>query len=552
MGHPVGLVVTSHVGRDLLQSSAFFKHEWLVAWEYVSNGLQYIDHSTDPVVNVAVDQRSKTMRISDNGRGMTWNDLANYFVMHGENVDRKEGRPGRGLFGTGKSAAFGIAKTLRVRTVRNGLRSTVELDREDIERAKSGAPIPIKTIEKDVATKEENGTEVLVSNIMLRSIDHNKIIAFLERQIARWPRATVFVNHHRCEYSEPPIHQTFQMMPLEEPFLSAFPTARLTINVSKRPLEEWEQGVSVVSAGVLHETTLAGSKGREMSQYIFGEFNVPELAKDTSPISAFDMSRSGLLNPSNELVQRILAFIGFHVEDVRKQLLEEERKRKASQEAKQLDREAKEIAKIINSDFENYRKDLLKMSSQRAGGADKHFAHNLNGDDDSTLIPGDKTPAKEAEVDGGFDRFDEEGGVIPDNPSNSGPSLEDVAEEEATHRAERKKTTKKPASRGGFNVEFKQLGENQPRASYDRESRTIFINLDHPQILAAVGAGGTEEIAFRRLAYEVAFSEYAIALAVEMVHAQHFIDLFEPLTVTRETLNRVARSAASLYRPLRV
>jgi hypothetical protein len=40
------LKVTSHVGRDLLQSAQLFRHEHAVVWEYVSNGLQYKDPAT--------------------------------------------------------------------------------------------------------------------------------------------------------------------------------------------------------------------------------------------------------------------------------------------------------------------------------------------------------------------------------------------------------------------------------------------------------------------------------------------------------------------------
>ncbi len=41
----------------------------------------------------------------------------------------------------------------------------------------------------------------------------------------------------------------------------------------------------------------------------------------------------------------------------------------------------------------------------------------------------------------------------------------------------------------------------------------ILINLDHPVLATALAAGGSvEEVGFRRLSYEVAFSEYAIAL----------------------------------------
>jgi hypothetical protein len=108
------LRVTSHVGRDLLQSAQLFRHEHSVVWEYVSNGLQYKDAGTKATVVVKVDAKGKRIQISDNGRGMLMEDLTRYFQMHGENLDRKQGRPGRGYFGTGKSAAFGIAQVLRI------------------------------------------------------------------------------------------------------------------------------------------------------------------------------------------------------------------------------------------------------------------------------------------------------------------------------------------------------------------------------------------------------------------------------------------------------
>src|ERR1035438_5018762 len=127
------LIVKSHVARDLLQSAGLFKTDKLVVWEYVSNGLQYIGAGTNPAVKVSLDSRKKRISIQDNGRGMDWNGLQNFFVMHGENIDRKEGKPGRGRFGTGKSAAFGIAATLRIISVRNGERSIVELSRAHIE-----------------------------------------------------------------------------------------------------------------------------------------------------------------------------------------------------------------------------------------------------------------------------------------------------------------------------------------------------------------------------------------------------------------------------------
>src|SRR5207253_11364899 len=64
--------------------------------------------------------------------------------------------------------------------------------------------------------------------------------------------------------------------------------------------------------------------------------------------------------------------------------------------------------------------------------------------------------------------------------------------------------------RGGFSVKFRNLGEDQDRSRYDMERKTIYINLDHPAVAAALGSGGVEETTFRRLSYEIAFTEYAI------------------------------------------
>ena len=111
----IDLKVTSHVARDFLQSAALFKTDKHVVWEYVANSLQYVDPGTIPNIVIKIDSRKKKITIRDNGSGMNWAGLQNFFVMHGENIDRKQGKPGRGLFGTGKSAAFGIADLLRIK-----------------------------------------------------------------------------------------------------------------------------------------------------------------------------------------------------------------------------------------------------------------------------------------------------------------------------------------------------------------------------------------------------------------------------------------------------
>ena len=92
---PDRLYVRSHTSRDLLQSAGLFKNEHLVVWEYVSNGLQYQDPGSSPIVRVRLDNAKKRITIADNGRGMKLSDLENFFLMHGENLERKQGRTGQ-------------------------------------------------------------------------------------------------------------------------------------------------------------------------------------------------------------------------------------------------------------------------------------------------------------------------------------------------------------------------------------------------------------------------------------------------------------------------
>jgi hypothetical protein len=92
----------------------------------------------------------------------TLDGLKNFFVMHGENIARRRGNPGRGRFGTGKSAAFGIANSLRITTVRDAKRSVVELTRADIEASRTGEGpverVPARVLLSEQSVDEGNGT----------------------------------------------------------------------------------------------------------------------------------------------------------------------------------------------------------------------------------------------------------------------------------------------------------------------------------------------------------------------------------------------------------
>jgi hypothetical protein len=535
------IFVKSHVARDLLQSAGLFKTDKLVVWEYVSNGLQYVNPGTNPVVRVTLDSKKKKIIITDNGRGMDWAGLQNFFVMHGENIDRKEGRPGRGRFGTGKSAAFGIAAILRIITIRNGQRSIVELSRANIERMTSEDPIPVKKIEKGVGTDQPNGTIIEIEEVHLRALDQAGIIHYIERHLAKWPKnAMVFVNNHECEFEEPPIKEEMRFRP-EGATKLLLGEVDLVIKVSKAPIEQDLRGISIFSNGVWHETTLAGSETKEMAQYIFGEIEVPRLDEDKSPIAPFDVSRSMRLNPENDLVRAVYGFIGQKVEEVRRALAEEDKKRKSDEEMKRLAQQAAEIARVINEDFDAFRQQVAKVRAKTIGGLDAYRLTDEGSGEDSEILFGNELPAElvaQPVPDPGPGP-----GISPDRH----PPVVTPANPEAEKMGRPAGGSGGRKPHGGFRVQFKTMGAESHRALYERDDRTIYINLEHPQLVAAVGLGNIDDPVFRRLAYEIAFSEYAIALASELEGRGHYIDPSDPIVDIRLTLNRVARKAASMY-----
>jgi hypothetical protein len=95
---------------------------------------------------------------------------------------------------------------------------------------------------------------------------------------------------------------------------------------------------------------------------------------------------------------------------------------------------------------------------------------------------------------------------------------------------------------------YRNLGREEYRSRYDERSLSILINLDHPVVSAALSDGGIEETGFRRLSYEIAFSEYAMALGYELLKQDPNMPADDLLYEVRSSLNRVATTAASLYR----
>lgn len=538
------LKVTSHVGRDLLQSAQLFRHEHAVVWEYVSNGLQYKDPGTQPTVVVNIDPKARKIQIRDNGRGMLFKDLEHYFKMHGENLDRKQGRPGRGLFGTGKSAAFGIGNSLTLTTVKNGKRSRVRLTRKDIEAKPDGDEIPVKTLENEVQDKAPNGTLVEVEEIFLKKLDISSVIRHIERHIAHWPDASVLVNNHECEFAEPDVARDIKVSTKGSEYEKLLGDTTLVIKIAKAPLDDEFRGIAILSDGVWHETTLAGCERKPFSEYLFGTFDVHALGNHTSSVPALDMSRSMKLNPRNEVVADIIRFVGVNLEGVRKELEREDRERRRGEEQKKLQHQGSKIAELINSHFKDWSAKLKSTMAKAGVGKDLLAAKDRKNIEETNVVFGDELPA-----------------VIVENERRIGPGpkpgpdprpllprveLDDAAPQ---NLAKQGAGAKKKSRAGGFDVAFEKIGVNEKRAKYDRETRRIIINLEHPRIVMEAKSAGDQSVVedpkFLRMAYEIAFTEYAIVLAQELSTAQFYFDPQDALVELRQTIDDLSKAFAT-------
>lgn len=540
-----GLVVTSHVGRDVLAQAAQFKTEAAAVWEYVVNSLQYTDPGVQPKVEVTVKRESIT--ISDNGCGMDEDRLRHFFTMHGENLDRRAGRIGRGKWGTGKSAAFGIARMLHVDTVRNGVRNVVELTRDAIE-ASGGDSIPLDWKIRNEHVEAPNGTVVTISGLLLSRIDKSAIIEYIERNLSAFRGATpiVAVGAHVCEYHVPAIRKSYAFKPSEKQ-AEVLGDVELTVHASRTPLREWEQGVAILAGpGNLVAIERGGLEHKEFGNYLFGDIDVPVLETHDSPIAPYDPSRSLTLNPKHPVVAVLVGFVGSKLEHVRQELLAEEKTARDEEEARRLAKQADALADVLNDDFRTQIDRLrdIRAATSRPGSAAATHGAGASGDAETNFwIEGLDEPGDVDDVTERGDRPGEGKGqtapVIPrlGVPSEDGQSVVSPAGG----------VGRRPRPRGGFSVDFRNLGADEDRSLYDSNSMTIIINKDHPVVAAALSRDGIESVSFKRLAYEIAFSEYAIALSYEMVNRDPAMPADDVLYDIRATMKRITRAAAPLY-----
>jgi hypothetical protein len=326
---------------------------------------------------------------------------------------------------------------------------------------------------------------------------------------------------------------------------------KLIVKVARSPLPE--PGITVTAGtGNLVAIERAGVESKEFGNYLFGDIDVPALEKQSSPIQPYDPTRSLQLNPQHPVVSVLLGFIGSKLEEVRAALVRKSKEARKTEQARRLAQEADKIAEILNEDFRKISERLheIRAASSPKGAALAQFGAQPTdaGADDwiqgiqrpgVIVKPTPKKPSPNPEP-------------RPPNPNPVTPHVQargrhDPAGDNAIDPvggAEGKR--RRP--QGGFRVEYRNIGKAQERSVYDPTALTILINLDHPLVAAALGDGKVEDTTFRRLSYEIAFSEYAMGLGYEVSQQDPNIPADDLLYEVRSTLNRISIAAVALYR----
>ena len=506
-----------HYGRALIDQSMHFKTSHKVIWEYVANSLEYIDESTEKAeVKVTTSNNSRTIVIEDNGTGMSRKMLAeNFFTLFGENILRKKGKIARGKYGTGKAACFGIAEDLEIVTIHNGLINQVSLNRSEAYKTENN--FPVKDIKVDIPTDKKNGTKIILKNIFKKiKINEKKVIEFINNEISfenKFQSHNVIVNFTECKPIPIPFKDEFIHYPNTDELKNRFGNAKMYIRIAESSLDVDFRGIKVTTNGFYRAKSLGQLDVKDQVEYIFGEVDLPMLDDDTLKRPAFKSDRSYQLDLDSEDGLLLNNWIGGCVEIERKKLVKAKEEKRQSEEAKKLEKVASKIADILNKHLKSEVEQIKPTLSKNPGTIDNIQNTGLGSGAISELILDKDGKIKASETDEtDHGRGDGPGPGPGPNPNELGKKLKE--DEAGNINASIKENTKKPRRKGGFTVDFVNHGENELRARYKNDTRTIEINLDHPLLMKVYQHANNDRKNpnFIKMAYEVAIQEYVIAV----------------------------------------
>lgn len=276
--------------------------------ELVSNAWDADAHN---VKITLIDGKNKSISVSDDGTGMSFEELNTQFLKVGRNrrVELKNdesnlGRKILGKKGLGKLSMFGIGKKITVSTIKNGIKNSFLMNYDDIRDCGTDEYKP-EIINYQLPTEEKDGTTILIESLSRKSdFDlkglHDSLLS----------RFRIFSDDFKVHINDNPIYEIkkneipegkYQFVwNFPDDFTADFDTEiqenrRLfefgiekgitgEIFTAQTPLKKEMQGIVLFSRGKLvQENKTFNPRGNDnFFQYMFGSFDVDFVDADNS------------------------------------------------------------------------------------------------------------------------------------------------------------------------------------------------------------------------------------------------------------------------------
>lgn len=252
--------------------------------------------------------KSREIVVADNGRGMTWQEVQDAYLLVGRDRRRTQGekteggRAVMGRKGLGKLAGFGIARLVDVRTVRDRWMTHFFMDFNDM--TKEGKAGIVESYEPqiiaDQATEDRNGTTITLKELQLtRSISKQEFIESMGRRFSILRKGfDVYLNDEILGPYETPSQFKFEGEQDGWEDVPGVGSVKWWIGFTEKPIQsEALRGVSVLVRDKMAQAPFffdlsGGTYGQAGMQYLTGEVYADQLDQEKDYIGT---DRQGIL-----------------------------------------------------------------------------------------------------------------------------------------------------------------------------------------------------------------------------------------------------------------
>ena len=459
-----------------------------------------------PCVEVTI--KKDRIEVTDNGRGMDQDDLANFFTGYAENKDRKEGNYvfiNRGYFGTGGFSIFKVAKNLQITSVKDKRLYDGNTSFDDLKKD-TGFRLDKIGAKTDIP----NGTKFVATDLNKEISDKDILFVkdYIRKQMMRYKGTQVYINNDLLEYKEPSIEEdlTKSITSKGTEFFDNLNKlgfgageVQLTLKKSKKPLKKGEYGVSVLGDGNLLEVCTPGIETKKYVNYILGEAEIrgiyQKLEEFDPPI--FDQSRRMELSLDNKYVVVLRNFIASELIKFEQEVSKIEKEREKNKFNKELDSKLDKISgkasEILKDEWER-----LDLNSQNNQNLPKKSKKESNLQD----VIGKVLNAGEEFYKNNKDKKDSDKNLKSKPPSDI----------KSKNNSKLKDEKIKNKNLGGLRIRQKALGEEELRAEFYPDQATIYINTDFPPLKRFIEKRDYENDQFNSLLKEIIATELAVAI----------------------------------------